>query len=266
MNKFLKFQNNLLTARAISVLGFGGYLNYLGKFLMNFAEIIKVRDLRPLDRAMGMSIKRFNYQSSSFLFDCNFCDQQLKEDSFAFGIAREVYIRDCYFKWHPDLVYENAKTVVDLGANRGGFSCLMTTKADLIVSVECGEQYVPIIQHNMELNSHQNYRIETAFIGTGGDFASSSPTITMQELFDRYQIKSVDLLKLDIEGSEFSLFDHADWLHSVQAISMEVHPEHGDPGFILKVINDYGFKYAIADDNLQQVQDPKSSSFIYAWK
>jgi Methyltransferase FkbM domain len=266
MNKLLKFQNNLLSEKAFSVLGFGGYLNYLSNFFANIAEIIKVRDLRPLDRAMGMNAKRFNYQNSSFYFDCSFCDRLLKEDSFAFGIAREIYIRDCYFKWHPDSVYENAKTVVDLGANRGAFSCLMTTKAELIVCVECGEQYMPIIQHNMDLNSHQNYRIETAFIGKGGDFESDSPTIAMQELFDRYQIESVNLLKLDIEGSEFSLFEQPDWLHSVQAISMEVHPEHGDPAFILKAIEAYGFKYAIADDNLQLIEEPKSSSFIYAWK
>jgi Methyltransferase FkbM domain len=266
MNKILKFQNNLLTARAVSVLGVGGYVNYIGKFFTVVTEILRVGDLRPLDRAMGKAVKQFNYQNSSFWFDCDFCDQALKEDSFAFGIAREIYIRDCYFKWHPASVYQNAKTVVDLGANRGGFSSLMSTKAEHIVAVECGAQYLPVIKHNLELNHHPNYQIERSFIGKGGDFESDAPTISIEQLFNRYQIDTVDLLKLDIEGSEFSLFDQADWLTKIKAISMEVHPEHGDPCNILKTLSEYGFQYAIADQNLELVKEPKSATFIYAWR
>jgi len=39
----------------------------------------------------------------------------------------------------------------------------------------------------------------------------------------------------------------------VNAISMEVHPPYGEPNVILKSINQHGFTYAMADENLQRV-------------
>lgn len=90
--------------------------------------------------------------------------------------------------------------------------------------------------------------------------------LTIDDLFKRYKIESCDLINLDIEGSEFSLFDSADWLQRVNAISMEVHPHYGNPEVILKSMRQQGFCYVIADENLQQVNDPGSANFIYAWK
>lgn len=272
MKKFNKFQNNLLSGKAVSVLGPVQYLSYLAKFLVNIPQILKAGDFRPLDKSMSMTAKQFNYRGSTFLFDCQYCDEHLKEDSFSFGIVREIYIRDCYFKWHPPSVYDRARTIIDLGANRGAFSTLMTTRAKLIISVECGEQYIPIISHNMSINNFTNYAIETAFIGVGGSAKanlsseSNLKNITIDDLLCRHNIDSVDLIKLDIEGSEFALFDSADWLRRVNAISMEVHPLYGDPNAILESINQHGFSYAMADANLRCINDAKQASFIYAWK
>ncbi|MGB7293180.1 MAG: FkbM family methyltransferase [Thermodesulfobacteriota bacterium] len=216
---------------------------------------------------MGIDTKQFHYRGSTFFFDCQFCDESLEEDSFGFGVAREIYIRDCYFKWHPSSVYDRASTVIDVGANRGAFSALMTTRAKFILSVECQGQYVPIIQHHMNKNNYTNYAIETAFVGNGGMFAeSNSPKLTIEELLYRHNIEFVDLIKLDIEGSEFALFSSTDWLKRVNAISMEVHPHFGDPDIILKSIKHHGFACMIADENLQRVKDGKEASFIYAWK
>jgi len=266
MKKIQKLRNNILSGRAISVLGPVLYSVYFAKFFANIPDILRVSDLRPLDKSMGMTAKYFHYRGSTFIFDCQFCDEHLEEDSFAFGIAREIYIRDCYFKWHPPSIYDRARTVVDLGANRGAFSTLMTTRAEFILSVECGEQYVPIIKNNMNENKFTNYEIETAFVGAGGSTESDLPRITINDLFRMHNIESVDLLKLDIEGSEFALFDSADWLQRVSAISMEVHPLHGDPNAILKSVTQHGFSYAIADENLQRISDAKQANFIYAWK
>lgn len=269
MKKFRKLLNNLLTIRAVLVLGPSLYLLYVSKFLVNIINIIKAGDFRPLDKSMGKVAKYFHYRGHDFIFDCKFCDENLDEDSFGFGIAREIYIRDCYFKWLPPKVYCAARTVVDLGANRGGFSMLMTNRAKFILSVECGKQYVPIIRHNYEANNYSSYAIETAYVGAGGSTASDSPQIKINELFQRYNIDFVDLIKIDIEGAEFSLFDFENsdnWLQRVGAISMEVHPLHGDPNDILTVLSKNNFTYIIADENLQRMKNPKLSSFIYAWR
>jgi len=194
MRKFQKIQNNLLSGRAVSVLGPGQYLVYLGKILVNIPQIIRAGDFRPLDKSMSMNAKQFNYRGSTFLFDCQFCDEHLEEDSFGFGIVREIYIRDCYFKWHPPSVYDRARTIIDLGANRGAFSTLMTTRANFILSVECSEQYVPIIKHNMSINKFTNYAVETVFIGAGGSNESNLPSesnlprVTINDLLHRHNI------------------------------------------------------------------------------
>jgi Methyltransferase FkbM domain len=266
MKKFKKIRNNLLSGRAVSVLGPRLYSSYLVNLFANIPRILKSGDLRPLDEAMGATAKQFHYRGSTFIFDCQFCDEQLEEHSFAFGIARETYIGDCYFKWLPPSIYDRAKTVIDLGANRGAFSTLMTNRAEFILSVECGEQYASIIRHNMSENSYTSYAIETAFIGAGGSAVSNLPRLTMDDLFRRHSIESVDLIKLDIEGSEFALFDSADWLQRVSAIAMEVHPPYGDPNAILKSIDKYGFAYAVAGEDLQRIHDAKQARYIYAWK
>ncbi|MDW7997535.1 MAG: FkbM family methyltransferase [Bacteroidota bacterium] len=267
MSKFRKIRNNLLSGRAISVLGLKQYTRYLANFFANIARILRDGDLRSLDKAMGLTAKQFHYRGSSFFFDCQFCDEHLNENSFAFGLVREIYIRDCYFRWLPSSVYDRARTVIDLGANRGAFSSLMTTKARFILIVECQEQYVPVIHHNMLMNSFMSYAIETAFVGAGGSVTdSNSPRLTVDELFERHKIEFVDLIKLDIEGSEFALFDSSDWLQRVNAVSMEVHSLHGNPNDILESITQHGFSYAIADEDLQRVKDTKHAKFIYAWK
>ena len=226
--------------------------------------------MRPLDKAMGRySIRKFKFRDSTFNFDCKFCDEILLEDSFAFGIAREIYIRDCYFKFLPNNTYEKVRTVVDLGANRGAFSALMTTKAKFILSVECGKQYVAIIQHNLDLNEFVNYEIENIFVGDGGSGESdnlSSQHITMNELLDKHKLHSIDLIKMDIEGSEFSLFEKPGWLSRVDALTMEVHPFYGDVNLILNSLKNYNFEYAMADENLNRRTDLSDMSFIYAWK
>ncbi|MFH0937829.1 MAG: FkbM family methyltransferase [Planctomycetota bacterium] len=266
MKKLQKIRNNLFSGKALGVLGPLLYSGYLARFFANFPRILMAGDLRSLDKSIGATAKRFHYRGSTFFFDCQFCDEHLAEDSFAFGIAREIYIRDCYFKWHPPSVYEHASVVIDLGANRGAFSTLMTTRAKFILSVECGEQYVPIIRHNMIKNNYTNYAIENAFIGAGGSTKSNALRLTIDDLLRRHDIEHVDLIKLDIEGSEFALFDSADWLQRVSAISMEVHPLYGDPAAILEKINQRGFTCAIADENVQCINDARQSRFIYAWK
>ena len=266
MKKFQKLRNNLLSGRAVSALGPVLFSRYLTNFFANIPRILRTGDFRSLDKSMGTSAKEFHYRGFTFFFDCQFCDEHLKEESFAFGIVREIYLRDCYFKWHPPSIFDRARTVIDFGANRGAFSTLMTTRAKFILSVECQEQYVPIIRHNMGQNNYTSYAIETAFIGDGGSTESALPRLSIDDLLHRYNIEFVDLIKLDIEGSEFALFDSADWLQRVGAISMEVHSLHGDPNAILKSIDRHAFNYVIADENLQRINDAQQASFIYAWK
>jgi len=217
---------------------------------------------------MGLwKAERFQYRDVEFLFDCNFCDNHVLDGTYAFGIVREIYLRDCYLKHQLPTVFTKARTVVDLGANRGAFSVLMANRADLVICVEAKETFKPVIRHNMEINGFRNYEIEIGFVGAAGELGKSFCTsLTIEELVNSYKIEQIDLIKIDIEGSEFALFDSANWLQLVNAISMEVHPIHGNPKLILQLLEKHGFVLSIADENLDLMTDPKCANFIYGWR
>jgi uncharacterized protein (DUF2126 family) len=49
-------------------------------------------------------------------------------------------------------------------------------------------------------------------------------------------------MKIDIEGSEFELFNETDWLAAVEAISMELHHVYGDVQDVLAALSKHGFE------------------------
>jgi len=263
-----KFTNNLLTIRAINVLGFKTYFRYIFNFISSILSIFEFKDLRPLDKKMGKNhVENFIYNGNKFKFDCHYCDQKIKDGTYAFGVVREIYIRDCYFKHLPKEIYKNINTAVDIGANRGAFSSLMTSTAKFILSVEAQKEFKPIIENNLKRNKYSNYSLEIGFVGSGGELANHNIQLfTIEDLLDKNNIEQVDLIKMDIEGSEFALFDEPSWLLRVNAICMEVHPEYGNPTKILKVLKKYDFEFKVADENLILLDNPEFANFIYAWK
>ena len=263
-----KFTNNLLTIRAINVLGFKTYFRYIFNFISSILSIFEFKDLRPLDKKMGKNhVENFIYNGNKFKFDCHYCDQKIKDGTYAFGVVREIYIRDCYFKHLPKEIYKNINTAVDIGANRGAFSSLMTSTAKFILSVEAQKEFKRIIENNLQRNKYSNYSLEIGFVGSGGELANHNIQLfTIEDLLDKNNIEQVDLIKMDIEGSEFALFDEPSWLLRVNAICMEVHPEYGNPTKILKVLKKYDFEFKVADENLILLDNPEVANFIYAWK
>lgn len=267
VERLKKLYNNIFSPRAISVLGFWAYVLYLRTFVSCVPKIVRSGDLRPLDEAMGFRTKLFKYRGRQVLFDCKFCDEEVRDNTFAFGLVRELFIRDCYFKFHPAHLFEQVKTVVDLGANRGAFSVLMARSAKFVLSVEAQGHFVPVIKHNMDINSFSNYAIDRCFVGGQGVLSGSEfPTKTMEQLLECHGINRVDLLKVDIEGSEFDLFRDAAWLNRVSAVSMEVHPSFGNVGVLIGELSRRAFRVVAADENMAFVPDGKGVAFIYAWK
>jgi hypothetical protein len=263
---FEKLSSNF-SLKAISTIGPYLYTRYVGKFIVSIPKILRTHDLAYLDKVMGERALRFNYRSSHFLFDTRYCDNHIRDGTFAFGIVREIYIRDCYFKFHSPDVFLSSKIVVDLGANRGAFSVLMASRANFVVSVEAQSEFVPIIDHNMAINGFSNYRIHCGFIGAGGVLGEGNyPSVTLEQIFECYGIQKVDFVKIDIEGSEFGLFASPGWLEKVRALSVEVHPKYGVALQILDTLEQHNFEYVLADENLCSTTDEKRASFIYAWK
>jgi hypothetical protein len=104
-------------------------------------------------------------------------------------------------------------------------------------------------------------------VGSGGKYEDGKmPHTTIPELLQKYDMEHVDLLKMDIEGSEFDLFRSPEWLNRVSAICMEIHPEFGEPQQVVKALEQHAFVVIVTDSLFRPVEDLKRAEFIYAWK
>lgn len=91
--------------------------------------------------------------------------------------------------------------------------------------------------------------------GTRGPGRELVQGITMRDLFDRFGLERVSLLKVDIEGAEQKVFSDPDlhcWLDRVQAIAIELH-DRFRPGcaetFFSAVHEDFAVRY-LSDNTL----------------
>ena len=265
--KLRKLVTNVFSRQAVSVLGGAQYARYLCEFCRVLPGIFRTRDLRPLDNAMGSASRRFRYRGVPFLFDCPYCDLHVRDGTHAFGLVREMLIRDCYFRYHPTQVFESITTVLDVGANRGLFSVLMAGQADLVISVEAQRHFLPVIRHNMSVNNYDNYAVHCAYVGEGGALDRDEyVATTIEDLLSDHSLQEVDLIKIDIEGSEFGLFKSGGWLEKTKYLSIEVHAEHGDPRQVIKALEAHRFEYKLADAALGLTTDPAETVLVYAWR
>lgn len=112
-------------------------------------------------------------------------------------------------------------TTVDLGANIGAFSILAASNGCNVLAVEPEPHSISALEKNIELNNMQNkitvvpFGVSnfngTCLINDGGGGSSIKDNvqdgsiiniITLDELFSRYNIEKVNVLKVDVEGSE----------------------------------------------------------------
>lgn len=156
-------------------------------------------------------------------------------------VIREIWTENVY-EVHQGR-FTKGGTVVDIGANIGAFSILAAHYgAGRIIAVEPEPHNLEVLKRNIEINKLQK-KIEvaevaisdhhgTAVIGddAGGATIKDEHTvgatvsvITLDELFESYGLSSVDVLKIDVEGSEKDIILGAsrDTLQKCAYITME---------------------------------------------
>ena len=259
-----------LGPNALRVLGPFQYLRYLVAFTVCLPQILRVRNLVPLDRYMGSKQICVRFQRRRFVIDCSRIDELIADGSFTFGTIREMFIRNCYIRHGIEHALASAQTVLDLGTNRGIFSTMAATGVRIVVALDAQSHFVEAVRLNMAINRFNNYIVETAFVGAGGLSGSQEKltrnTVSIQEIADKHRITKFDLAKIDIEGSEFALFGSPEWLRLVGAICMEVHPAFGAVQNILDSLEKNGFSVVVTDDLFRPVQSAQDAVFIYAVK
>jgi FkbM family methyltransferase len=145
-----------------------------------------------------------------------------------------------------DVNFEKPQFIIDGGANIGLFAIIIKNKYPeaTIVCVEPDAENFEILKQNVSLYS--NIYCENCGIwdkdtklkvydkyGTGKwgmavdeDLENGNiPAIAIKTIFDKYSIKKLDILKLDIETSEKQVFSNNfdGWLPRVKTILIELH-------------------------------------------
>lgn len=93
---------------------------------------------------------------------------------------------------------------------------------------------------------------ERGLAGSAGA-GTTVPAITMDDVLRDYQLDTIDLLKVDIEGSEKELFAMADsWIGRVDAICLELH-DRFKPGCsraFYRAVGDFRTEFRLGEDVL----------------
>jgi FkbM family methyltransferase len=152
----------------------------------------------------------------------------------------EIFVERCY-----DTPRQEATTILDLGANIGIASLWMHTEFPqaIIHSYEPDPEVFKVLKKNMDrILSAKAYNVAVAdhigtleFYSSERSFSSSIYSVPSSKkikvattTIDQAVLHiggAVDILKIDIEGAEFSAFEVANNLRNVSYIIGEIHPE-----------------------------------------
>jgi FkbM family methyltransferase len=204
----------------------------------------------------------------------------LRRTNSDFYVVRDVFENDDYGavrKMHlpPDA------TIVDLGANIGVTSVYFASlyPASRIVAVEPDPDNADLLARNAAGliaagrlsivrafaaatdghagidRSDQSWGFKkTDLASASGDATATIPCVSMATLLDRHPVGTIDLLKVDIEGSEAELFaDCAAWIHRVRNLIIEVHAPY-TPALLHQHLRAAGWEFDVCD---QQQRGPE---------
>ena len=190
---------------------------------------------------------------------------QMRPATYDDYIIREIFCTQSYRAGLEALEAESSPTVLDLGAHIGTFSLMVAHALPRarILAVEAVPENASYLRVNVEQNGFSS-RVRVfagAVAATSGtltmylrdrtaqhsavqksEHSITVPALTLDELVARAG-GSCDLLKLDIEGSEFEVLEaaSAETLSRIKTIIMEYHPFAGDPRRLVSRLSAQGF-------------------------
>ncbi len=224
-------------------------MRWLFTMAANLPTILRERQLTIVDVRMGEGPFTVRYgKSRARLLGTR-----------VFGGIRELWIRDVYGHQNFLKLPENA-LVVDLGANTGVFTNLVLAHNPTarVVAVEPHEDYGRTMMESARLNGFEDrIRVCRAFIG---DFTTvqetdsaiegfaGAPMIPEPDFLERFGLKRIDLLKCDIEGSEFTFLDEDSRILDIsERVAIELHGWGGNARAFVDALEEKGFRLVNVD-------------------
>lgn len=233
-NSFLKFVQEAMRVRRL--LKPSDYGRWWWGVVRTMPAILRTKSLAPADEIFGGA---FSYRHAGKL---------IHVENTSLGIIREIVGDECYVA-RKDLA--ECREVLDLGANTGMFTLFaLSSEPDVRVhSVEAQRDFIPKIQRNLAGNGFASRAsVENALVGGAHDAWARALRMQQPELPDfdvrRYldRVGNCDLLKCDVEGAEYVLFDgDLGWTRQVSRISLEYHGQWADGKLLADRLQQQGF-------------------------
>lgn len=154
-----------------------------------------------------------------------------------------VLITEIFALHAYDISSNNVKLIVDVGANKGASAIYLSMIFPFakLVCIEPNERIIPILKKNLELNSIEaviiakalTNKLETVHFQMHDDHRFSRVTSNIEDLIvpsttvdNEFGGQTIDILKLDIEGSEESVLNSIKRT-KIRNIAMEIHYDLG---------------------------------------
>ena len=180
---------------------------------------------------------------------------------------KEIFMEECYVKG-LGLNIPDSPVIIDIGANAGFFSLVAASQfpGAKIFSYEPIGNNFRQLQRNSDLNKNchimsfpkavagQSGEISLSFDPSDGfttaatifgeftkhDTTIQVPCVSLPETFNEHHLERCDLLKMDCEGSEYSIIYNcpSDYLKRIAQMAIEVHKGSG-PGQNIQTLGDY---------------------------
>jgi len=181
------------------------------------------------------------------------------------------------------------KTIIDLGANAGFASIFFANRfpKSKILSLEPDEANYKLAQRNTEAYNnitvlkgaiwHKAEKLkvvdhghgEAAYtVEPGGDGAIEVQAYTVKDIMTLMNITEIDVLKIDIEGTEKEIFEegYETWLPFTKVLIAETHDRYkkGTSKAVFSSVSRYDFSLSISGENLVLYNNNLLSGFTPA--
>jgi len=213
--------------------------------LLHFHKILKKRNLSEICKKMG-------YGPFKIKLDKKIITVVGHEDDLngAFSGLIEIFINKVYDSKYLDISKYN--TVLDFGAGSGNFTNFVLSKNPnlKIILIEPRRIVHKVIEEMVIKNNYkkENIKIFDFFLGSIESVEKNfqknfrNKIITNSEAFlKKFNLKKIDLIKCDIEGSEYSFFQDGSLLKMTDNITLEIHGLDNVESFI-KLLKKFGFQ------------------------
>ncbi len=229
-----------------------------------------LRAMLFFDNRWQLIFNRFVFKNAVAIYRYKGCKIIVDHDGGDASGVRECIVSDMYRKIIPFMKLQSPLTILDCGANTGGFPLLFHTEGFVlskVVSVEMNPYAYSRLQYNLFTNLNAKTICLNAVVeddtgarsicfglgSTGDSLFSNNRTGRRFEIQSRslndlitehFHDTEIDIVKIDIEGAEYIVFggSHYNLLSQCRHVVIEIHTLEGrNKQSVISGIQNLGF-------------------------